>query len=92
MTSAMVVGVTIGQALSGEWENPVPSKLWQAIQGADHAARPAIQDMGIDHGGTHAGMPQQFLHRANVLTRFQQVGGKGMAERVGAGGLGDPRR
>ena len=58
MTSAMVVGVTIGQALSGEWENPVPSKLRQAVQGTDHAARPVIQDMGIDHGGTHIGMPR----------------------------------
>ena len=51
--------------------------------------------MGVDHGGGHIRVAQQFLHRANVRTGFQQVRGEAMTQRVRMHGLGDaggPRR
>ena len=36
--------------------------------------------MGIDHGGTHILMAQQFLDRADVLAAFQEMGSEGMAK------------
>ena len=41
--------------------------------------------MGVDHRGAHLFVAQQFLHRPDVRTAFQQVCGERMAERVGAG-------
>ena len=39
-----------------------------------------IQYVGVDHGGDDIGMPQQFLHRSDVITRFKKVRGKGVAQ------------
>src|SRR5690349_3455951 len=36
----------------------------------------------VDLGGREAGVPQHLLHRADVRAAIQEVGGKGMAERV----------
>ena len=38
--------------------------------------------MRIDHGRFNAGMAQQLLDRSDVVTVFQQVGSKSMAERM----------
>jgi methionyl-tRNA synthetase len=35
--------------------------------------------MGVDHGGAHIGMAQQFLHGADVVARLQQMRGERMA-------------
>ena len=37
-------------------------------------------------------MPQQFLNGANIVTAFEQMRGKGMAQSMGGGRLGDPCR
>ena len=34
--------------------------------------------MGINHGDGHIHMPQQFLHRADILTDFEQMRGEDM--------------
>jgi hypothetical protein len=47
--------------------------------------------MRVNHGGTHIGMPQQFLHCANVVTGLQQVGGKAMSKGMATRRLQDPR-
>jgi hypothetical protein len=38
--------------------------------------------MGVNHGRAHVAMPEQFLNRADVVARDQQVRGKRMAQRV----------
>ena len=35
--------------------------------------------MGVDHGGGHILMPEQLLHRADVVAIFQQMGRNRMA-------------
>lgn len=40
-------------------------------------------DMGIDFRGRHIGMAKKNLHRAQIRSSFQKVGGKGMPESVG---------
>jgi hypothetical protein len=43
----------------------------EAIGGAADAP---VQNMGVDHRRFHVAVPQQFLHRANVVAVGQQVG------------------
>ena len=45
--------------------------------------------VGIDLSGLDVRMPQQLLHGADVVPGLQQVGGKGMAQRVRRGRLVD---
>jgi hypothetical protein len=40
--------------------------------------------MSVDHGGFDILVPLQFLHGAEFITRFVQVRGKAVAERVRA--------
>lgn len=47
--------------------------------------------MGVNLRGGHIAMPQEILHAADVHARFQQVGGKRMAERMAGGGFRDGR-
>jgi hypothetical protein len=35
--------------------------------------------MGVDHGGADIAMAKEFLNGANVVTRFQEMCGEGMA-------------
>ena len=51
--------------------------LW--IERAAHALATALQHMRIDHGSADVLVPQEFLHGANVIAIFQEVGGKAMA-------------
>ncbi len=46
--------------------------------------------MRIHLGGRDAGVPQHVLHRAQVAARLQQVGGEGVAQRVGVHLAGQP--
>jgi hypothetical protein len=34
--------------------------------------------MGVDHCGGDIGMAEEFLHGANVVAAFEQVGGEGV--------------
>lgn len=43
--------------------------------------------MGIDHRGFDIFVPQQFLHRADVIPRFQEMRGKTVAKGVRANGF-----
>jgi hypothetical protein len=38
--------------------------------------------MRVEHGGANVSMAKQFLYRADVVPRLQQVGGKAMAKRM----------
>jgi hypothetical protein len=56
----------------------------EIIQGARYALATLLQDMSVDHGGSHIVMPEQLLNGADVGAALQQVGGKRMAKGVGA--------
>ena len=47
--------------------------------------------LGIDLGGGDIGVAQHLLNGVEVCAVFQQMGGKGMAERVGGDVLLDAR-
>jgi hypothetical protein len=49
----------------------------------------AVEHMGIDHGGAHILVPEEFLDRVDVLLPFQEMGGKGVAQAVAGGWLVD---
>ena len=52
--------------------------MGQKIQGALRGADRLGGDLQVARGGREAAMPQQQLDRAQIGTRFQEVGGKGM--------------
>jgi hypothetical protein len=45
--------------------------------------------VGVNLRGGYVPVPEELLHGADVVAVFQQVGGEGVAEGVGAGALGD---
>lgn len=47
-------------------------------------AEAAAGEVGVDLGGGEAGVAEQFLDGAQVGARFEQVGGEGVPEGVGA--------
>ena len=46
--------------------------------------------MRVDHRGTHVLVTQQLLNRPSIIPVLQQVGCKGVAQRMAACWLGDP--
>src|SRR5579859_799213 len=72
------------------WEFMGKSKrmlLRLPVQGTFHAHRTLSQDVGVNHRRTHIGMAKQFLHRADVIARLQQVRCKAMPECMTTRGL-----
>ena len=59
---------------------------------ASRAACRHLQHMCVDHGGAQVRVPQQFLHRADVRARLQQMRGEGMAPGVYRHRPNDARR
>jgi len=55
-----------------------------SIQRTDHSIAAPIQHMGIDLSSADILVSKQFLHRPDVITLLQQVGGEGMAKRMTA--------
>src|SRR5262249_24593310 len=53
------------------------------------AGRPAVQDVRVDHGRADVAVAEQLLDGADVVSGFEQVGRKRVAERVAAGVLRD---
>lgn len=49
----------------------------------------ALEDVGVDHGGAHVLVAEEFLHRTDVVAVFQEVGGEGMAEGMRCNPFGD---
>ena len=69
-----------------DWD---PSEAGQPIRRALDARRSAIEDVDVYLRGGYVPVPEEFLHGEDVVAVFQQVGGEGVAEGVGAGALGD---
>jgi hypothetical protein len=62
-----------------------------AVGGARDAGGAAVEDVGVDHRGIQVVVTEQLLNGADVAAIFQQMGGEGVAERVGGGPLGETR-
>jgi hypothetical protein len=52
----------------------------QPVGWASYAKATPVQDVRIDHRRAYIGMPQQLLHRADVIPALQQVCGERMPE------------
>ena len=65
--------------------------LPERVERAANASPTPLEHMRVDHCRRDIRMAQPFLHRANIVSTFQQVGGEGMAKRVRSRRLGDPR-
>jgi hypothetical protein len=52
----------------------------RSLQQVHRVAGPAstIEHVGVDHGGLHALMTEELLHRPDVVAVRQQVGGEGV--------------
>ena len=50
----------------------------QEIRGALDPAAPTVQDVGVDHGGLDAPVPQELLDRPDVVAVQQEVSCEGM--------------
>lgn len=42
----------------------------------------AIKHMGVDHGGGDIGVAQEFLNGTDIVTAFEQMSGKAVAQSV----------
>ena len=56
----------------------------EVVQGTWNALPSLLQDVGIDHGGGHVVVPEQWLNGADVGAALPQVGGEGVPKGMGA--------
>lgn len=61
------------------------------VERAPDPVSPTVQDVGVDLGGPDILVPEQLLHRADVVPVLQQMRGERVPERVGGYVLRDPR-
>ena len=66
------------------------SHLLQTVQRAAHSATSPVEHMGINHRRRHVLVTEKFLHRANIVTIFQQVRGKRVPEGMAGDAFGQP--
>lgn len=62
------------------------------VQRADHALSAAVQHVSVNHRRADVLMPQQVLHRTNVVSRRQQIRRKAVPQRVAGDRLDNPGR
>ena len=60
-----------------------------SIQGAPHAERAAVEDVGVDHGGGDVAVAEEFLDGADVVAGLEQVRSKAVAKAVAGCALGE---
>jgi len=51
---------------------PLPAE--HPVDWASHGGRASIQHVGIDHRCAHVAVPEQLLHRPDVVVVLEQVG------------------
>ena len=59
-------------------------KKLQGFQWTTHGLDILLHDMSIYFGGLYIGMPHELLDDTNVYPVFEQIGGEGVTEGVGA--------
>jgi len=62
------------------------------VERTDNAEEPAIENMGIDHGGPHAFVTEKRLNCSDVGSCLKQVRREAVAEGMACGSLCEPRR
>ena len=60
-----------------------------SIQRAFDRQSAALEDVGVDHGGTDIFMAEEFLNGADVVPVLEEMGGEGMAKGVAGDALLD---
>ena len=68
-----------GRAMVTLGNVPSPARLRQGVERAAGAGLQTPDHVGGDHGGLHAGMPEQLLDLPDVGSGKQQVGGEAVA-------------
>jgi len=58
--------------------------VWYFVHRAPNTFRSLVSDVGVNDGCSHMLVSQEFLHCSNIVTILQEVGRKGMTERVTA--------
>src|SRR5204863_9190772 len=61
------------------------------VERTAHAAGTFREDVGVDLGGRRIRVKEQLLDGADVVAVLEQMGGKGVPQRMTAGGLGESR-
>ena len=54
----------------------------QSVRRAGNTSATFVQNVGIDHCGTYIIVPQELLHRPDIISSLQEMSGKGMPKRV----------
>ena len=62
----------------------------RSVQRAANAEWTAVQNVGVDHRGGNVAMAKKFLDGPDVVTGFEQMGGKAVTEAVASSVLGNP--
>jgi hypothetical protein len=62
------------------------------LQGAADSQATPVEDVGVDHGCLDVFVTQKLLDGANIVMRFQEVGGKAVTQSVGSDELDDTRQ
>jgi hypothetical protein len=79
-------------ANTAELRSLTPPHRWprsEAVEGTVYPLPAPVEAMGVDHRRADVTMPEQFLHRPDVVAVFQQVRRKGVPKRVTAHRLND---
>ena len=66
-----------------------PLSQEHSVGRASDARWALVEDMRVDHRRAHVSMTQKFLHGADIVSVFEQVGGKRVTERVAGRALRD---
>ena len=65
------------------------ARALERVERAQHSATALVEHMRVDHRRLHVGMTEQFLHRADVVARLQEVCCKRVAQHMRRAGLVD---
>src|SRR5215510_11388721 len=75
--------------LRGTQEKFVHSILSNHIQRTPHADTRLLHDVGVDHRRRDILVPEELLHRPDIIASLEQVGCKGMTKSMAAHGLAE---
>jgi hypothetical protein len=62
--------------LGGAWLDNTSAYAASGIERAADSLPAALQHVRVDHRGADVLVAQEFLHGTNIITIFQQMGGK----------------
>jgi hypothetical protein len=82
----------ISEASDGRLASGDPADVWgeaalQIVDGAFDSPASLIHHVRVDHRSIEVFMPEQFLDRPNVVSRFEQVSREAMPEGMTASGF-----